>query len=133
MVVLCAACLTLLPIQINLWNGTVWIALALGQYGGIFGGFIAGMFYLRWLAPRAPNQRVRARAGVLMWCGVVHAILLVLFVADLNGPGSPGAALLMLILFFAPLILLMMYYNMFEWLRKDLEKTCAEQIAKPAR
>jgi hypothetical protein len=68
--------------------------------------FFAAMRYLRWLGPRIPNLRVQMRAKLLTWLGPVLYIL---------GCGVGG------------LVALVMYYNLLNWVRKDLRAIRAQQ------
>lgn len=65
--------------------------------------FFAQMLYIRWLAPRLPNQAVFKRAKTLMWLGPV------LYTVGL------------LLLGLGPLIALILYWNMLDKVRKDLK------------
>ena len=75
-------------------------------------GFFAQMLYVKWLAPRLPSERVFKRAGTLLWLGPVLYTV--------------GALLLLL----GPLIALVLYWNMLDWVRKDLKRIRAEQVAE---
>ena len=72
--------------------------------------YFASMVYLRWLTPRIPNWRAFRRSKTLMWLGPVLAI--------------PGACVLV-----GPLVALVLYWNMLDWIRKDLK---AIRAAAPA-
>jgi len=66
--------------------------------------FFASMFYLRWLAPRLPNEKVYARARMLMWLGPLLVTV--------------GAACFLLGL----LVALVLYWNLIYWVYKDLAR-----------
>lgn len=68
-------------------------------------GFFAAMRYLVWLTPRLPNPRALARARKLMWLGPLLSILLCVI---------------------GWLIALILYYNLLDWVRKDLRAIRAE-------
>jgi len=72
--------------------------------------FFASMLYLRWLCPRIPNPRASGRAKTLMWLGPVLYI--------------PGSCIVI-----GPLIALVLYWNMLNWIRRDLKRIRAEQVA----
>jgi hypothetical protein len=67
------------------------------------------MSYLRWLAPRIPNEKVAQRAKRLLWLGPVLCTV--------------GLLLLGL----GPIIALVMYWNLLHWVRLDLKKIQASQ------
>lgn len=74
--------------------------------------FFAAMLYLQHLGPRIPDQRVTKRARTLMWAGpLLYTVGLVLL-----GLG--------------PLIALILYYNLLDWVRKDLKAIRAEQASE---
>ena len=83
---------------------------AIGLVGVVAWGvsFFASMLYLRWLCPRIPNPRASGRAKTLMWLGPVRYI-----------PGSCSGI--------GPLIALVLYWNMLDWIRRDLKRIRAEQ------
>lgn len=64
--------------------------------------YFASMLYVKWLALRIPNERVHKRAKTMMWLGPVLYV--------------PGSCILI-----GPLIALVLYWNMLEWVRKDLK------------
>ena len=64
--------------------------------------FFAAMFYLRWLAPRIPSERIAARAKRLLWLAPL-----------LYTVGTLACGI-------GPLVALVLYYNLLEWLRKEL-------------
>ncbi len=70
--------------------------------------FIASMLYLKWLGARLPDARVVKRARLLIWLGPVLSTV--------------GALILV-----GPLIALVLYYNLLDWVRKDLRAIRAEQ------
>ena len=96
-------------------SGMIWdvLTFVFGAFATIAWGvqFFAAMLYLRWLAPRIPNEKVYNRAKTLMWLGPVLMTV--------------GILLLLL----GPLIALVLYYNMLEWARKDLKRIRREQTA----
>lgn len=65
--------------------------------------FFASMLYLRWLTPRVPHEKAYKRAKTLMWLGPLLFIV--------------GAACFML----GPLVALVLYWNMLDWIRRDLK------------
>lgn len=71
--------------------------------------FFAAMLYLRWLCPRIPNWKAYRRAKTMMWLGPV------LF--------TVGALCVGL----GPLVALILYWNMLDWIRRDLKRIRAEQ------
>lgn len=78
--------------------------------------FFASMLYIRWLAPRLPNQKVYARAKVLMWLGPLLVTVGTLCVG------------------LGPLIALVMYWNMIYWMYGDLKRIEGEiALQEPAR
>ncbi len=91
-------------------NAADMVAAAVGLIGTVVWAvsFFASMFYLRWLCPRIPNFKAHQRAKTLMWLGPV------LFVF--------GSCVLI-----GPLIALVLYWNMLDWIRRDLKRIRAEQ------
>jgi len=83
----------------------------LGGYAAFALQFFASMFYLKWLGRRVPNRKIVKRAGRLVWLGPLIFIL-----------GFPLLAI-------GPLIALVLYYNLLDWLRKDLKAIRAQQAA----
>lgn len=73
--------------------------------------FFAAMLYLRWLCPRIPNWRAYRRAKTMMWLGPV------LFTV-----GSLCIGL-------GPLVAVVLYWNMLDWVRRDLKRIREEQAA----
>lgn len=71
--------------------------------------FFAAMLYLRWLCPRIPNWRAYRRAKLMMWLGPL------LF--------TVGALCIGL----GPLVAIVLYWNMLDWIRRDLKRIRAEQ------
>jgi len=65
--------------------------------------FFAAMVYIKWMAPLMRNKKVYNRAKLLMWLGPVLMTVGIL----LLGLG--------------PLIALVLYWNMLDWIRKDLK------------
>ncbi len=82
----------------------VTIALSVISTGASVAAFFAQMVYVRWLGERIPNKKVVERARRLMWLGPV------LYTFGL------------LLLALGPLIALVLYWNMLEWVRKDLKQ-----------
>ncbi len=72
-------------------------------------GFFAAMLYIRWLAPRIPDRRAFNRAKMLMWAGPL-----------LYTVGTLCVGL-------GPLVALILYWNMLDWIRKDLKEIRREQ------
>ena len=70
--------------------------------------FVASMLYLKWLGARLPDARVVKRAGLLVWLGPVLSTVGVLVLVG-------------------PLIALILYYNLLDWVRKDIRAIRAEQ------
>lgn len=66
--------------------------------------YFASMLYLRWLAPRLPNDKAHTRAKLMLWLGPVLCTV--------------GFALCGL----GPVIAMIMYYNLLEWFRIDLKR-----------
>ena len=101
-----------LPVQFGLAGGgtptglLAVLSMLVGALGLIVTAvkFFASMLYVRWLAPRLPNAAVEKRARTLMWLGPV----LCTFGIILLGIG--------------PLIALVLYWNLFDWIRKDLKQ-----------
>lgn len=76
--------------------------------------FFASMLYLRWLAPRLPNPHVGARAGKLMWLGpLLYTVGWFVCVG--------------------PLVAIVLYWNMLDWVRKDIRRIREEQAGDRAR
>jgi hypothetical protein len=98
------------------------MALSLANLAAVGIGFFASMLYVRWLASRAPSQRIAERAANLMKAiAVLMAFNLLLF-AKVDG-------LTVLVVFLTGitcLIVLSYYCNMFSWLRAAL-KSVVEQ------
>jgi hypothetical protein len=94
-----------------------YLLITLGVLGLVIfaGRFFAEMLYIRWLAPRIPNERVHRRASTLLWLGpLLYTVGLVLL-----GLG--------------PLIALVLYWNMLDWVRKDLKAIRARVAYGAAR
>lgn len=72
--------------------------------------FFASMLYVRWLGQRVPSTRIVKRASRLMWLGPLLYTV--------------GALIVI-----GPLIALVLYYNLLDWLRKDLKAIRARQAA----
>jgi hypothetical protein len=73
--------------------------------------FFAAMLYIKWLATRLPSPRAEKRAKLMLWLGPV------LYTGGL------------LLVGLGPLIALIMYYNLLEWVRKDLKAIRAGGVA----
>lgn len=72
--------------------------------------FFASMLYIAWIGPRLPSLRVVKRARTMLWLGpLLYTVGLLLF-----GLG--------------PLIALILYYNLLEWIRKDLRSIRAGEL-----
>jgi hypothetical protein len=95
-------------------GGSIWmllgIVVTLLSLGASATSYFASMLYVRWLAPRIPNVNAYKRSRKMMWAG----------------PLLMTVGLLLLGL--GPLIALVLYYNLFEWIRKDLKRIRAEQV-----
>jgi hypothetical protein len=94
--------------------------------------FFLEMSYVRWLAPRLPNERVAKRAKLLMWLGpVLYSAKWSLWFAPLP------FALLAVFFGLGPLIALIFYWNLLNWVRNDLkaiqERQTLEALAAAAR
>lgn len=70
--------------------------------------FFASMVYVRWLARRIPDEFAERRAGMLMWAGPLLMTV--------------GACLLV-----GPLIALVLYWNLINWVRRDLRRILDKQ------
>ena len=66
--------------------------------------YVAQMLYLNWFAKLVRNKKMETRAIQLLWGGPIIAIL-----------GS-------MLLFLGPLIVLVLYWNLIEYLRRDIKK-----------
>ena len=86
---------------------TVGIALVLT----ILVTIVASMLYVRWLAPRLPNAKADRRAKLLIWLGPVLLI-----------GGTPACYLGPVVTLVGPLVTLVLYWNLLEWIRKDLKR-----------
>jgi len=86
-------------------NAALLIASGLGLLSFIVFAvrFFAEMFYIKWMAPLLRNKKVYNRARMMMWLGPVLCTV--------------GLLLLGL----GPLIALIMYWNMLDWVRKDIK------------
>jgi hypothetical protein len=109
-----------------------WFTEAVGLLGRVVlsAALLAGLLYVKWLAPRVPSQRVRKRSRTLIvLCTILVAFNLLTTVARFTGvlsaitTGGFGpfqiATGVVGLLF---LITFIMYYNLFSWLRSDLKK-----------
>lgn len=74
--------------------------------------FFAAMLYIKWLATRLPSPRAEKRAKLMLWLGPVLYTVGLLLVG------------------LGPLIALIMYYNLLEWVRKDLKAIRAGGVAQ---
>lgn len=72
--------------------------------------FFFEMSYVRWLAPRIPNQKAAKRAKLLLWLGPI--LVTVGFFACGIGP----------------LIALILYWNLLDWVRQDLRAIQRRQL-----
>lgn len=106
--------------QAVLWGGTTNLALMVLSMAASVSAYVcfavryfASMLYVRWLAPRVPNARAQTRARRMMWLGPLLAIV-----------GMPC-------LYLGPLIALVLYYNLLEWLRKDIKTIRAVLSSRP--
>ncbi len=93
---------------------------SLAWFGIFIIRFFSELFYVRWMAPLLMNKRVHKRTTTLLWMGpiLVVSAILTFFMAFLI---SLMAGLLMLIIALSALIMLIMYWNMLDWIRKDLK------------
>ncbi|MFK7883833.1 MAG: hypothetical protein AB8F26_06590 [Phycisphaerales bacterium] len=82
--------------------GVVAIIVSVARY-------FTQMLYIRWMAPMLSNRKVYNRAKLLMWLGPVLMTVGIL----LLGLG--------------PLIALVLYWNMLDWIRKDLKAIRADR------
>ncbi|MEO1130980.1 MAG: hypothetical protein AAFX05_14905 [Planctomycetota bacterium] len=89
------------------------LAMSVLQLATLAVFFIASMLYVRWLAPRVPNQKAFKRAKTLLWLGPILCTV--------------GA----LACYIGPLVALVLYWNMLHWLRLDIRKIVAEQDGMP--
>jgi hypothetical protein len=82
--------------------------------------FFAELFYVRWMAPLLMNKRVHKRTTTLLWMGPILFVSAIIsgFMAIFI---SLMAGLLMLIIALSALVMLVMYWNMLDWIRKDLK------------
>jgi hypothetical protein len=89
------------------------MALAMNRVarGASVAQFFAAMLYIKWLATRLPSPRAEKRAKLMLWLGPV------LYTGGL------------LLVGLGPLIALIMYYNLLEWVRKDLKAIRAGGVA----
>ena len=81
--------------------------LAMAAASGV--RYFASLVYIGWLGPRVPDDRVKVRSERMMWLGPVLFCIGGLCV----GIGA--------------LIAFVLYYNMLDWLRKDLKHIRREQ------
>lgn len=72
--------------------------------------YFTQMLYIRWMAPLLSNRRVYKRAKLLLWLGPVLMTVGILLVG------------------LGPLIALVLYWNMLDWIRKDLKAIRAESV-----
>ncbi len=78
------------------------IVMEIVSIGATLVQFFASMLYIAWIGPRLPSLRVVKRARTMLWLGPV------LYTVGL------------LLLGLGPLIALVLYYNLLEWVRKDI-------------
>lgn len=90
--------------------GFVVLGLTVVSLGARLLQFLAAMVYLKWLGRRVPNTKIVKRAGTLMWVGPLLCTVGLLIVVG-------------------PLIALVLYYNLIDWLRKDLSDIRAQPAA----
>lgn len=93
--------------SLSVWDILAFVMMLIGLASQV-AWFIASMLYLKWLGARLPDARVVKRAGLLVWLGPVLSTV--------------GALILV-----GPLIALVLYYNLLDWVRKDLRAIRAEQ------
>lgn len=86
--------------------------LTLAYYVALAVRYFASMLYVRWLSARIPNEKAMARAKYMMWLGPLLCTV--------------GVAILV-----GPLIALVVYYNLLDWVRKDIKKTRATLGMRP--
>jgi hypothetical protein len=108
--------------------------LTLVSYAAMAVGFYAGMRYVRWLAPRIPNEKAwkRAKTLMIMLTALIIDWLVIIVLAVFSAirafarTGSGPMTVLLVSLVAAAVIggvvTVIMYYNLFSWLRKDLLK-----------
>lgn len=89
---------------------TMWV-VRLAWFAASAAQFFAAMLYIKWLATRLPSPRAEKRAKLMLWLGPV------LYTGGL------------LLVGLGPLIALIMYYNLLEWVRKDLKAIRAGGVA----
>ncbi|MFK7759071.1 MAG: hypothetical protein AB8C13_03885 [Phycisphaerales bacterium] len=123
----------------NIQTAFVFIYIVLiGSYLVIFVRFIAEIMYVRWMAPLLKNKRVHKRATVLLWMGpiiigaglvagimTIFAGIMTIFIGFFTGILLLGVAL-------AALVALIMYWNMLDWIRKDLKSIRQSNLARVA-
>jgi hypothetical protein len=77
---------------------------SLSYYIALATRYFASMLYIRWLAPRLPNEKVHRRGKLMLWLGPVLCTV---------GVAACGLG---------PLVALVLYYNLLEWVRVDLKR-----------
>ncbi|MFG0285205.1 MAG: hypothetical protein ACF8R7_12345 [Phycisphaerales bacterium JB039] len=98
----------------NPLGGGLMMLVGIASLAAMVVGYFAQMLYVKWLAPRLPSERVFKRARTLLWLGPV------LYTVGL------------LLLGLGPLIALILYWNMLDWVRRDLKRIREEQAAGEA-
>ncbi|MFM9957968.1 MAG: hypothetical protein ACKVZJ_07815 [Phycisphaerales bacterium] len=88
------------------------VALTVSYYIAIAVRFFASMLYIRWLAPRVPNEKAFNRAKQFMWLGPLLCTV--------------GA----LACYIGPLVALVLYYNLLDWMRLDIKRIRAVAEAR---
>ncbi|MGJ8636548.1 MAG: hypothetical protein ACSHX5_06860 [Phycisphaerales bacterium] len=83
--------------------------------------FYAEMLYVRWMAPLLRNNRVYKRTTTLMWMGpiMIGGTIVTAFMSVFISPML--AAFGMIFVAIGLLAMLIMYWNMLDWIRKDLK------------
>ncbi len=79
------------------------LVLNLVQLAAYATWYFTSMMYVKWIGARIPNLKVVDRSKLLMWLGPVLMTV--------------GACVLMI----GPLIALVLYWNLLDWVRKDLK------------
>lgn len=80
-----------------------FMIISIASYLAIFAFYIAQMLYLQWFARLVKNQKMYKRSKHMIWSGPLISIV--------------GAFVFML----GPLIVLVLYWNMVEYLRRDVK------------
>ncbi len=100
---------------VGLGLAIVVVLLGVAAYSAMAVRFFASMLYIRWMAPRVPNEKTFHRAKLLMWLGPLLCTVGVLAC------------------YLGPLVALVLYYNLLEWMRLDIKRirAVAERGATP--